>query len=106
MRDLIIFCLVFGSIPLILARAWIGVIMWMWVSLMNPHKLAWGYMYDIPVALIIGVTTLAAWVFTKDDKNLLSPAHAAVNQSKQSSRRVSNKSISGHSNSDQGNNDR
>lgn len=42
-------------------------------------------------------------LFTKDDKSLLSPAHAAVNsQSKQGSRRVSNKSISGHSNSEQG----
>ena len=70
MRDLAIFLLVFGSLPIILARPWVGVIMWMWVSLMKPHKLAWGYMYDVPIALIIGVTTLIAWVLTKDDKKL------------------------------------
>lgn len=70
MRDLLIFLLVFGSLPIILARPWVGVIMWMWVSLMNPHKMAWGFMYDVPIALIIGGATLVGWVLTKDDKKL------------------------------------
>lgn len=70
MRDLALFLVIFGSLPLILYRPWIGVIMWMWVSLMNPHKLAWGLMHDVPVAMIIGLATLIGWVLTKDDKRL------------------------------------
>ena len=70
MRDLLIFLLVFGSLPIILSRPWVGACMWMWVSLMNPHQLSWGFMYDVPIALIIGATTLIAWGISKEDKKL------------------------------------
>ena len=42
LRDLLVFAIVFGSIPFILRRPWIGVLMWVWISVMNPHRLSWG----------------------------------------------------------------
>lgn len=71
MRDLLLFLIIFGSVPIILARPWIGIIMWSWVSYMNPHRMIpWGMMYTMPVAMIIGVATLVGWVLCKEDRRL------------------------------------
>lgn len=70
MRDIILALIIFGSLPLILARPWVGIIMWSWVSFMNPHRLAWGFMYEMKVALLIGVATLIAWVLTQEDRKI------------------------------------
>ena len=70
MRDLLLFFIIFGSVPIILARPWTGVIMWSWVSYMNPHRMTWGMMYDMPVAMIIGIATLVGWVLCKEDRQL------------------------------------
>jgi probable O-glycosylation ligase (exosortase A-associated) len=70
MRDLALFLIIFGSVPIILARPWIGVIMWSWVSFANPHRMTWGMMYDMPVAFIIGGATLIGWVLCREDRTL------------------------------------
>jgi putative inorganic carbon (HCO3(-)) transporter len=70
MRDIIITLIVFGSLPFIFKRPWFGVVMWTWISVMNPHRLSWGFAYDFPFAAIIAGTTLAALVLTKDEKKL------------------------------------
>lgn len=66
MRDLFFFILIFGSIPFILYYAWFGIIMWYWVGLMGPHKLAWNFLQNMPVAMGVGVATLVALVITKE----------------------------------------
>ncbi len=68
MRDLIIVLVVFGSIPVVLVRPQIGVLMWYWISLMNPHRLSWGYAYALRVALVVGVVTILAWLFSRERK--------------------------------------
>jgi probable O-glycosylation ligase (exosortase A-associated) len=70
MRDIIITLIVFGSLPVILKRPWFGIVMWVWISVMNPHRLSWGFAYSYPFAAIIAGVTLAALVFTRDDKKL------------------------------------
>jgi probable O-glycosylation ligase (exosortase A-associated) len=37
---------------------------------MNPHRLAWGFMTAMPWAMIVGVLTFAAWIFSKENKKL------------------------------------
>ncbi|SEO98141.1 putative O-glycosylation ligase, exosortase A system-associated [Aquisalimonas asiatica] len=66
MRDIFFFIIIFGSIPLILYRPWFGIIMWYWVGLMNPHRLAWNFLQTMPVAMGVGIATLAALVITRD----------------------------------------
>ena len=70
MRDLLVTLAIFGSIPFILVRPHIGIVMWAWVSYMNPHRMSWGFAYDMPVAMIIGLVTMAAWAISKEPKKL------------------------------------
>jgi probable O-glycosylation ligase (exosortase A-associated) len=68
MRDLIIALVVFGSVPITLLRPWIGVLVWTWLGLMNPHMLTWGFARSFPFVVIVAVTTLLAYAFSKDSK--------------------------------------
>ncbi|NGZ87108.1 putative O-glycosylation ligase, exosortase A system-associated [Duganella aceris] len=58
MRDLLITFIVFASLPLILKKPVNGALMWIWISVMNPHTQGWGFATTFPFALIIAVTTL------------------------------------------------
>lgn len=66
MRDIVFFILIFGLIPFILWRPWIGIPAWYWVGLMNPHRLAWGFLPGMPVAMAVGLTTLVALLFARE----------------------------------------
>lgn len=68
MRDLIIFAIIFGFLPFIFKRPALGVLMFTWVSLMNPHRLSYGAAFDFPFAALIAVVTLASLVISKQPK--------------------------------------
>jgi probable O-glycosylation ligase (exosortase A-associated) len=65
-RDLALTVLVFGLLPVCLARPWLGLVVWFWLSLMNPHRLVWGFAYHLPFAQVVAVVTLAGVLFAKD----------------------------------------
>jgi probable O-glycosylation ligase (exosortase A-associated) len=69
-RDLVLNLIVFAALPVAFARPWIGVLVWSWLGLMNPHRLTWGFSYTMPFALMVAVATLAGLVFTKDRRPL------------------------------------
>ena len=60
MRDILLFIILVGAIPLIFKRPFIGVLFWCWISYMAPHQLTWGFMYDYPVAQMMGIVTILA----------------------------------------------
>lgn len=66
LRDVVLFAILIGSVPVIFWRPWFGVLMWYWVGLMNPHRLTWGFMYDFPAAMLVGATTLVAFIIAQD----------------------------------------
>lgn len=66
MRDYFVTLLVFGSLPFILARPYIGVLVWSWLSYMNPHRLTWGFAYDMPFAKVVAITLFISLLFAKD----------------------------------------
>ena len=68
MRDFLVVVAVFGSIPFILVRPQVGILMWYWISLMNPHRWTWGYAYSLRVALVVGVATIFAWLISREKK--------------------------------------
>jgi putative inorganic carbon (HCO3(-)) transporter len=70
MRDLIIFLIVVSAIPLILWRAWTGILVWSWLSFMNPHRLAWGFAYAFPFAQLVAIVTFIAILFDRSPKRL------------------------------------
>jgi len=64
MRDFLVMGIVLALALVALRRPWIGVMLWVWISLMNPHRYTWGFAYDAPVAMIAGVATLLGFLFT------------------------------------------
>lgn len=69
-RDLLLAVVVFGSIPFILARPYLGVLEWVWLAFMNPHFLAWGFARHFPWAEIVAGTLLVGIVFSREPKRI------------------------------------
>jgi putative inorganic carbon (HCO3(-)) transporter len=70
MRDILILLVLFSTIPVTFLRPHVGILAWCWISMMNPHRLSWGFAYEFPVAMVIGVATLLAWMLSKEPKKL------------------------------------
>jgi len=68
MRDILVTLIVFGSIPFIFRKPYIGVLVWSWLSYMNPHRLGWGFAYTMHFAQIIAVVLFCAIIFSKEKK--------------------------------------
>ena len=70
MRDVLLTIFVLGCIPWILRRPHVGALMYVWLSLMNPHRLTFGFAYSFPFATIIAIATLASLVLSGDKKRI------------------------------------
>lgn len=63
MREYLLITVVVLLLPFCFARPYIGIAAWTWISLMNPHRLVWGFTYGtIPFAFIIAVPTIAGFL--------------------------------------------
>ena len=70
MRDLLITAIVLFSLPFILKSPAIGIIMWAWLSVMNPHRLAFNFAYDMPFAAIVAGFTFVGFLVTREKRHL------------------------------------
>ena len=70
MRDLFITGLIFGLLPFVFKRPWLGILLWSWLGYMNPHRLAWGFAYDLPFSMIVGLVTIVAFMASKEKKEM------------------------------------
>lgn len=70
MRDYLVTFLVFASLPLILRKPFIGILVWTWLGLMNPHRMSWGFATDLPFAQIVAITLLVSLLISKESKRL------------------------------------
>lgn len=79
MRDAVLMVIIVGGTLAALRLPWVGVIMWTWVSLMNPH-VAFGWRVATwPVASMVAVATLLGLLFTRDRQSpLLGPPVVAL----------------------------
>lgn len=69
-RDLFVFAAVFGTLPFVLRKPYIGIYLWSWLGYMNPHRLAWGLAYDFPFAFIVAIVTMLGMAFSREPKQL------------------------------------
>ena len=69
MRDIVIFGIIFGLVPMMIKRPAIGALVFMWISLMNPHRLAYGPAYGFPFAMMVGVITIVAILFSREPRD-------------------------------------
>jgi probable O-glycosylation ligase (exosortase A-associated) len=70
LRDLSLFGVVFGALPFILRRPYIGILLWCVFSYMNPHRYTWGLAYDFPFAAVIAGTTLTGLMFSRESRRI------------------------------------
>jgi putative inorganic carbon (HCO3(-)) transporter len=76
MRDLLLVGVFVAILPMALKHTWIAVNLWTWISVMNPHRLAWGFAYSMPFAMIAAI---AAFASIPGNRNKLRfPTDAAV----------------------------
>jgi hypothetical protein len=83
MRDLLVVGIVLVGSLYALRYPWFGIMLWTWVSLMNPHALAYGFARDFPVAAIVAIATLIGVLTTRERQNpfraiasgLVAPVH-------------------------------
>ena len=62
MRGLIFFVVFFALLPVVFKKPYVGILMWFWISLMNPHRVIYGFAASIPYAMLVAIVTLSSWL--------------------------------------------
>jgi probable O-glycosylation ligase (exosortase A-associated) len=70
MRDIALALFIFGMLPYVLMRPYIGLLIWSWLGYMNPHRLCYGFAITFPWVQLVAVVTLASLVFSKERKKI------------------------------------
>ncbi len=79
MRDLILLGALLGVFPLILRAPMIGVLTWIWVSLMVPQQETYGFLHSGSLNLYVAVITAFAWLASGQRKSVpLNPLTVAL----------------------------
>ncbi len=71
MRDLLVAGIIFGLLPFVFKRPWIGILLWSWLGYMNPHRQTWGFAYEFPFAFVVGVVTIVAFLLSREKKEMI-----------------------------------
>jgi probable O-glycosylation ligase (exosortase A-associated) len=69
MRDIVVFGIIFGLVPLMIKRPAIAALVFMWISLMNPHRLTYGPAYDFPFAMMVAIIALITIPFSREPRS-------------------------------------
>jgi len=70
MRDILVTLMVFATLPYIFRNPWYGVLVWSWLSYMNPHRMAYGFAYTMPFAQIVAIVLLVAMLASREKLTL------------------------------------
>lgn len=70
MRDIALTLIFFGALTFVFSRPYIGIYLWTWLGLMNPHRLTYGFAFTFPFAQIVALATLASMLVSKEPKRL------------------------------------
>jgi probable O-glycosylation ligase (exosortase A-associated) len=70
MRDIIIALIVFGALPFVLKRPSVGIVLWCWLSYMNPHRMTYGFAYNFPFAAIVAGAVILGVLFSKESRRI------------------------------------
>lgn len=73
-RDLFLSVFLVCGLPVVLRYPFWGICAYAWIGLMNPHRLTWGFSYDIQWAFIYGIVTLAVLI-TERDRQLVAAVY-------------------------------
>lgn len=68
MRDLAFIATLLALLPLAVARPFAGVLLWCWISFMNPHRLVWGSASEMPWAVAVFGATLLGCLLAREPR--------------------------------------
>jgi len=68
MRALLVTLVVFGAVPWMFYYPFVGLMFWVGIGYLNPHRLAYGFARDLPFVQVAAIVTLIAWLFSKEPK--------------------------------------
>ncbi len=54
------------TLPFAILHTWIAVLLWTWISLMNPHRLTFGFAQSTPLAALAAGAALISLLVTRD----------------------------------------
>jgi len=64
-RDILIVAIVALGSLFALRKPWVGILVWEWLGIMNPHRYSYGFAYSAPLAAVTAGTTLLGFFFTR-----------------------------------------
>lgn len=70
MRDFVVLAALLAFLPLALVRLHIATLLWTWIAVMAPHRLAYGFVFTAPINKIIAVISVIAVFISPDKKRL------------------------------------
>lgn len=70
MRDIAVTVVILGLLPFCLRWPFVGVLTWTWLAFMNPHRLTWGFAYEMQFAMLVALATLTGLLFSKEPKKI------------------------------------
>lgn len=70
MRDLSLVLTLAILVPLGIAFPIVGLYAWEWLSLMNPHRLTWGFAHEQPFVMVVALVTIGGWLLSRERGNL------------------------------------
>ncbi|MGZ8161559.1 MAG: putative O-glycosylation ligase, exosortase A system-associated [Methylobacter sp.] len=68
MRDILVTLIVLVGWGYTLKKPYIGILLWSWLSYMNPHRLCYGFAYDAPLAQITAIVLVGSMLLSKETK--------------------------------------
>ena len=71
MRDLLVASILFASLPFVLKRPFLGILMLAGLGYLNPHRLCYGFIYSFPVVQLMVVFTLVGMLMSKEAKRMI-----------------------------------
>jgi putative inorganic carbon (HCO3(-)) transporter len=76
MRDILLVIFLLVGLGFTLRRPFVGVLIWEWISLMQPHEDVWGFSRSLPLNLIVVLVTLGSWLASDEPKKI--PSHPII----------------------------
>jgi probable O-glycosylation ligase (exosortase A-associated) len=64
-RDVIVTLLFVVGAFIALKRPYVGGLLWVWIGLMNPHRLGWSFAHGIPFSMLAAGVTFVAIIFNR-----------------------------------------
>ena len=68
MRDIVLVLFFAVVILLSIGRPDRGILVWSWISYMNPHRLSWGFAYSLPLAMVTALVTIGSLLINRERK--------------------------------------